>query len=439
MKEIKRCSLLFLFCSFLCSTGFASGFYLPFSSAAQLGSAYAGAGVMANDPSTAYTNPAALTLVKHKELEVGTVGVDAGISYTGSLTIQMPYPHFLHVPDNGNQVSGLQGGEFGAIPSGFFALPVNKRLVLAVGITLPYGLGINFGDVKPVSYAIENSAIYDLDLVPAFGFKISPQWSFGAGLDVQYFHLDSQTELPVVTILKDNLTGGGTYSSSLYDYGLGWHTGILYRPNQTFRFGLNFHAPQDFTLHGKDQISGSTNPADNKTGTAIKCFWHLPWVLSLYGSEQVDPNWSVLLTVSYSGWSRFKNIIYQNQTVPLLPPQNLTVPQDFKNAWDAGLGANYRFNRKWMFRMGVGYDESPTNPTYQQLWMVINDTIAAAAGFRYTVSKHCLVDLGYTHSWMKTVHFNNPVPVSGNVPLQSIGYANDSVNLYALQINWIWS
>lgn len=413
------------------ANSFASGFMLPFSNAAASGDAYAGAGVMSDDPSSAYSNPAALTLVKHKEINIGAVGVDADMRYSGSLTVYNPFspPPLQPIPASGNgtTVNNVKGGRLGVIPNAFFARPLTQRLFFGFGITMPYGLGINYGDVKPISYAVDHSNIYDIDLVPAFGYKISKKWAVGAGLDMQYFHLDETTEMPVFN---------GTYSSDIDDYELSWHAGILFMPSTHYRIGLNFKSPQDFHLTGTDKVSIPNG--GEETGHTLECDWHLPWVISLYASAALNSEWTLLSKVAYSGWDRFKNITYKNQTVPIYGPQTYTAPQHFKNSWDFSLGANYKINSHWLLRMGAGYSESPTDPTDQELWMILNDTFSAATGVQYTISKNCAVDVDYTHTWMKKINFNNPAPKQGDVPVQSIGQGTNSVNLYALQIDWSW-
>ncbi len=108
----------------------------------------------------------------------------------------------------------------------------------------------------------------------------------------------------------------------------------------------------------------------------------------------------------------------------------------YNNTWNYSLGANYHLNDQWLFRSGVGYDQTPTVNAYRNLQLPDSNRIALALGAHYQASKALGFDAGWTHVFAMNTRIYNVTQVIGDETVKTNGSVAANADVYALQVIW---
>jgi long-chain fatty acid transport protein len=132
---------IFLIAVFVIASGAtlvsAAGFAVTEKSVKGLGSAFSGGAAVADDATTVYYNPAGMTRLTGRQLDVGVSAIAFSFEPTdrGSKTVL------------GQDITGGNGGDGGMtkiIPATFFTQEISENLRVGLGITAPFGLGTEY-------------------------------------------------------------------------------------------------------------------------------------------------------------------------------------------------------------------------------------------------------------------------------------------------------
>jgi long-chain fatty acid transport protein len=154
-------------------TALASGFALLEQSASRLGSAFAGTAAIADDATTIFYNPAGMQRLEQAEALIVLSGVD----------ISSEFENRNSLPALG-QPLGNDGGDAGgwnAIPAVYLAWPVNDRIALGLGINVPFGLKLEYGEGWIGRFQALKSEIETLNVNPALSFQLGERVTLGVG------------------------------------------------------------------------------------------------------------------------------------------------------------------------------------------------------------------------------------------------------------------
>lgn len=441
----------------------ASGFQLFEENGVGTGDYDAGGAAIADDASTVFFNPAGLTRIDHQQLVGAVDGVFTSDEFRGSNTwntnvlnplLPKPTPLLPPVTFTGS----ANGGQDAAIPSFYYAIPLNPAVVFGMGVTIPFGLATQYSENSIVAYTATESQLSVIDFTPAIGVKLTNQWSVGAGADIDRLNatLSSMAGLPSLALMQGlNSNAYDTESeNTASDWGWGYHVGVLYQPDfdPAGRLGLTYHSQVVFSPSGNSEFSGPlagvpaptpyTNPeiSNNGASTAIT----LPAFTMLSAYQNITPIWAVMGSVTYTQWDVFKNLTLNNVeavTPDLItggfdPTQiNVSIPQNFRNTWRFALGTSVAVTNQWLLRAGVGYDENPTNNTDRNLRLPDGNRIALAIGTHYQMTPCVGFDLGYTHLFIQDTTINNAV-VFGPQTIVTNGNVSSYANVVGAQVTW---
>ena len=176
MKNIKLAAAIAAALSAVAGTAHAAGFQLTEQSALALGRAYAGVGVDSTDISGVYYNPATMTLHKGTKVQAGGgVGVGLNLEY---------------VDKHGDEHNQNGRGPEQFVPHGFFTHQINDSTWFGLGITVPFGMGTEYGDHWAHNDTGVSANIITVDINPNVAWKVSEKFSIGAGVSLQYAKAD---------------------------------------------------------------------------------------------------------------------------------------------------------------------------------------------------------------------------------------------------------
>ncbi|MHA7841083.1 MAG: OmpP1/FadL family transporter [Gammaproteobacteria bacterium] len=426
----------------LCANTWAAGFMLFEQNAVGVGNFNAGSAALARDASTSFYNPAGLVRLSHPQVVGALTYIDSEVKFTGDVSNTLTASAF-GAPTTlalGTEKGTTEGGGEFYIPALHGVLPITDDIAMGFSFVVPYGLESNYPEDSVLRYAATDTKITVYDWSPSVGFRITDKLSLGIGLDVEYmdtvFNGVGGGLVPSLDTLSKNEANG---------WGVGAHLGVLYQWSPNTRLGVNYQSESTFTVDGRSQfigsLAGDTGFAENNHLSA-KIVLPAHTDVGIY--HAFNEHWAVMGSVVYTEWNSFNQIRLKNvmavQSVALSPLPELTVGptilvahENFHNTWRAAAGVDYAFNKKFLVRMGVGYDETPTNSTDRSVRMPDGHRFATAMGLHGQPLPHVGIDIGWTHLFIKdpSIHHLN---VMGPQLTHVDGKVKNDADLVAAQL-----
>lgn len=432
------------------------------SSPAAIGNYAAGVAAEAADASTGWYNPAGLALLRQQQSTFGGVGVFPSSKLSGASTFTTELTPVFTINDR-ETFAGLQGAESAFVPSFHYALPFGENTTVGFSVVSPFGLSTDWGMDSPVRYQATKSELITANFSPELGTRLTENFAVGAGLDLQYARVKFNRMLGTPTVYAilppiDPAANDSLSYNKGSSFGVGYHVGVmgLFNDNHT-RLGVNYQSKMRHKFNGYSELSGplastgnvlpgplpfAVRRNNNLSSNAIE----LPDVVTLSAYHDLNNTIALLGSVVYTGWSSLSTIQLNGVAAPALAASgdvtqvslNSTSPQNYKNAWRAALGANYRVNDLWMVRVGGGYDQTPTNNIDRDVRLPDADRWALSVGAHYQAKPNLGVDVGYTHLFSvndPTINRTDALGATSSYNVNAVGSV--SADLVGAQVTWL--
>jgi long-chain fatty acid transport protein len=389
--------------------GEAAGFFINQQSVPGLGRAFAGSAASANDPSTAFYNPAGMThLFDPNGKDFGFVGSaganliiarsrlkdDGSTAATPStLGVATPYPG-----DNATDPADP------TLVGNFYAIQrlYPQRIVAGLGITTPFGLSGKFDRDWFGRYDSLESKLTTVNIGPVLAVRLNDYLSLGAGLDVQYADSTLSSAIP------NPLAPGGVspatdakFEANGDDWTLGYNAGVLLTiPDTGLRIGVHYRSEMDHQIEGSARISGFTGPLSGLNGAVdAEAKSDLPAILSTgiayvaVEGEEVKERLTLYADFSYFWWgdSEEARIEFEDGRDDAVRETN------FRDTYSVGIGADYRWNERLTLRTGFRYDRTPTVDRSRDTTFADANRYWVTLGASYVVRPWLTADLGVAH------------------------------------------
>lgn len=418
----------------------AGGFALSEMSAASLGNAHAGGAAAAEDASTLYFNPAGMTRLQGRQFmaAISGIGLSADFRNAGSVT------------GTGAPLTGGNGGDAGSwsfVPALYHTMQLRPELTVGIGLQVPFGLTTDYNSDWVGRYQALKSELKTININPSIAYKLNDQLSLGAGISAQYVDVELSRAIDFGSICVGTLgapacvPGGfvpqardGKVTVEGDDWGFGFNLGALFELNEYARFGIAYRSRIQHDLGGDATYSLPTGlPAPlaaspTFTNTGASADLDLPESLSLSAFMQLDRKWSAMADVTWTHWSRFKELrINFNNGAP-----TSVTPENFRNTYRVSLALNYRHSDTWKFRGGIAYDQSPVEDEFRTPRVPDENRIWLAFGAQYRPTRMGSLDIGFAHLFVKDSSINKAEPPVGGT---LIGEYDSNVNILSVQYN----
>jgi long-chain fatty acid transport protein len=377
----------------------AGAFFHESQSVRSAGRASAGAPAAADEASTIFLNPAGLTQLSGPQVQVGSsLLMPRGEVEDRGSTARTPGTGGAAVPITGSQ----NGHPFdpAIMPHAYAAFPlVDGRLWLGLGVSAPFGLITDYREDWFGRYDSTKSELTTIDVAPTLAVKLSDWVSIGAGLDVQYADATLENAVPNPTA-----PGGPSpatdarFQAQGDDWSVGFNVGLLVRPTPQTRIGLQYRSGIEHKLEGDATLSGLAPPLDPQNGTTgASAELDLPPMASIGVAHDVTQDLTLLGHVAWYGWDTFDEIRvrFDDGRADVVEPQN------YRDSWAIGLGAEYRLTDSWTLRGGVSYDQTPTSNGFRNTRVPDGDRYWIAVGASYELSDRIGFDVAYGHRFFE--------------------------------------
>ncbi len=399
-KTIVSAVSLVALCMFSHQT-MAAGFHLSEYTVTGMGRSFAGGGVVGDDYSATAFNPAGMQYNKSNGFQTGASVVSLHFDYKGSIDTA------ASVGANGMPTSaGTRSGTGHTRPSRvlphiFAQQKLNDKATVGLGVYVPYGLATDYENDWFAESHAGLSQLSATNVSPSFSYQVTDSVALGAALNIQY----------ITARLAGAVESNGLYFDSGRsnvkgdDYGVGYTLGATFTPRKDIRLGVSYRSKISHELDGELKISGlptqtyvpgkgfiQTGALNGKKDVKAKVT--VPEVLLLSAAYDLNKCFTLSATARWTHWSRFKNldIVYRNTNGIASHTY-----ENWKNTWYYAMGVDYRYNRNWTFRTGIGYDETVIkSPKYRTARIPDGRRVLTSLGASYKY-KNWQFDAGYTH------------------------------------------
>ncbi len=302
----------------------AGGFAVRQQSAYGAGSSFAGIAA-GGSLSSIFWNPANLADVRRIEIEITGSGVFAHADVKLD-----PLPALGFGGSNEGNIA-----EHAFIPAGYGAYRVNERVVVGVGINVPYGLTTKYDNNSILSQngIAGKSEIKSVNVNPAVSVEVTDWLAVALGAQIQYFdaRLTRQALGPLgVSTLKGD------------DVGFGLTAGIRLTPVEGTDIGLGYRSFIDHKLDGELETPNAGVFNVDYDGV------NLPDIVTLGLRQRITDRFRVMAGAEWSNWSRFDTVEVEGGPAPI------ELPFDYDDGWFFSAGGELDVTQRAAVRAGIG-------------------------------------------------------------------------------------
>lgn len=413
-----------------------AGSFFLFGEQSAKGIAAAGAGTAAfgtEDASTIYYNPAGMSFLEETTVTAGLATLFPSGKFSNDGTNSAGFPTTGGTGGN----AGVPGLKFWGqtVPSIYASTPIGRCISVGVGINAPFALETDWDEDSALRYHATNSRTTSVLLNPSAAWKVTNDFSIGAGFDAQYVESGLRNAIDFgllgtaagfndipgqpFGIFQPNQRDGRVRIRG-DDIGYGFNAGVLYRLPTGARLGLSYRHNIEFDLSGRaifDRVPAPFKDPAIAGGTfkdqAINAPLNLPASVSFSGYQPIGDSFALLGDITFTRWSSFDKVQIQFSR-PGVADSNSFL--NYNDVFRVALGARYKTKRGLALSAGVAYDESPIPDERRRTpRLPDSDRIIASVGLSYALTDRIEANLSYMHYFFDDAPVNNTNAVSQTV------------------------
>ncbi len=423
--------LLFIFSPLICLVSFSvysAGFQISEQSGTGLGRAFAGFGVIGDDLSMAFYNPAGITMQKGTQIQISGFVIDGSSRFSDSGSTQTITPPGITIPGTGGNENG---GTFGFVPNLYFVMDLTPKLKYGFAITAPFGLKTDYDRDWVGRYQAKESELVTVNINPSLAYKLTDSFSVGVGVSAQYADATLSQAVLTPAGLPDGFAeveGDG--------WAYGWNIGFMYQADPTFRAGIGFRSKIGHELKGDLKVSDLTGPlavGNGKFSASARAT--LPETVHAGIYKEFASKWGLSLGLRWTRWNRFRELRIKSVGRP-----DSVTEQRWDNVISANIGVDYFYSDKLTLRAGYMFDETPTSDEFRTPRIPDEDRNWFAIGATYKPNEKLQLDFGYTYILVEDADINKSEIIAGPPTSASIvadnlvgEYDDSDVNIISAQ------
>lgn len=386
-----------------------------------VGLASAGWSARAEDPSTAFTNPAGMSRLSCREFELGL------------------QPIYLMANFDPNRkktnVRGKSGDASSLIPAGgaYFVQPINDRWAAGVSVLGYFGSRLSFNHNWVGRYYLTSLTLQGFSCVPAVSCRLTDRLSVGFGANVMYGIFSQKA---AVNNSLDHLPDGHLRIKD-NDFGFGCIAGILYECTSYLRFGVQYISKVRLQFNSNIDFQGLGPSLKAKLAEAgvlnSKILLNVDVPQCIMFSAYCNLN-SQLALMGNLGWQEWSD--FQFATIILNDPQGTGLVQKpkYKNTWHAAIGVKFQPTCNWAVTTGFAYDSSAISATNRPLNFPVGSQWRYGAGLEWQYNSTLAMGLQYEFQWQG----NLAVDVNTGALAGHVAGKYHSMAAHFLNINMQW-
>lgn len=356
----------------------------------------------AKNPSTSWANPAGMSKIQNKEIQLSVVAEH--------LEIELK-PQNTSATENTDQ-------DF-LIPALYYVHPL-ENLSLGLSINSPYGLSLKWNHPN-TDYLVKTSEVKTIYYTPSASFKLSKSVSIGASLNIVHGagELSKEINTSGVNTLLTNTPTVSTDSFSKIegdDTALSFNLGLYFDISKNAKLAAVYRSSTKLNLEGDLNITGLSGAmatvfggTSYSTPTSIELA--IPSQFTL-GFRRHFGRLAIEVDLDWTRWSSINSFDfkYQESNATRLSILNTGNPiqKDWKDTLNVALGGEFQFNHKYALMFGSRYRPTPVPGNTADVSTPINDLWNIDLGFSF-LFKSSRLDLALGHAFSIDRNVNNTV------------------------------
>ncbi|MBP5534000.1 MAG: transporter [Alphaproteobacteria bacterium] len=407
MKKYKKLLAAALAICSISTVANAASYQLNDYSVTNMGRSYAGQGIVGDDYSAIAYNPAGMTLMKKSGVQqvFNVIGVESDV---------------YGINDKAGEKGEMKFWQ--AVPAGFAQYNANDKLSLGVGIYAPFGLKTRY---KYNWFGNDAAILSKLDIVDfnlSAAYKLDEHWSIGASAIMRYIY-GRMTQRVTNTY--------GDINFNVHGWSQTGTLGLMYEFDETARVGLSYRLRSAQRAKGTYKTS-AIPPIIAEGGYDVNANPDLPETVTFSAYKRIK-NIGFSGTARWTHWtSSFPDFSVRSEGIPLTGEKKSLY--NYQNTWALAVGADFYYTKETTFRVGAGYDESPTHkPDRRSYRIPDSDRWWLSAGASYAV-ENWQFDVAYAHLFAKTSESTADATVVGATPTAK--YKHTFSNIIGAQVQY---
>jgi long-chain fatty acid transport protein len=315
------------------------------------------------------------------------------------------------------------------VPSSYASYQVNESVWLGVSVNTPYGLTTR----NPYNWAGQaggrTSAVRSINVTPTLAYRFNDQLSVAAGVQLMQFRVR----------LTSASAGAGTFAANAasgeldgHDLAYGFTLGATYKPFAGTEVGIGYRSQMKPKLKGFYTTGGVAAGALSDgigAGTYdVRSDVVLPDQITLGLRQTLTNEFTLLAGFEWTHWEKFSRFpIYTTSGV-----KANTLVFDYRNAWYASLGGEYKLNKAWTVRAGLGLEHAPINDENRTVRLPDSNRTWTTIGATYELDERMSFDVSYAHLFAKNGTITTPAAGVGTFYADTKG----RVDIFAVGVNF---
>lgn len=284
-----------------------------------------------------------------------------------------------------------------------------KDVRIGVGLYSPFGIGgRKWSDTGLTRYSSTESIIGTFSVNPTVAYQVTPELSFGLGLDYMISKCDSKKMADQSSLGASD----GGISVSTFGGGYGYNTGLLFTPNDKISLGLSYRSGITVDYDGEleyKNIAAAAQPlfGGSEYKTDITTSLKFPDIARLGLAYRPTKRLMVAADLIRVGWSSFdKAEVHLKNPVPAAGFTDSTTRMDWKDIWSVSAGVEHKTTDRLSLRAGYAYEEKYVPDDMVDAGNPDSDKHYANIGFGYRFDR-LLIDWFYTLGIFEERSVNN--------------------------------
>ena len=424
MKAFHRYAAILLIGAVLALTFFipsamAAGVWLYEGGQPDVGMASAGRTALANDASTAGTNPAGMTRLEGNQAMVAVQ----------PLLVRMKFDADAETTTSGS--NGGNAGDWAMAGGGSYVHSLSPDFKLGLAFGSYFGLGIDYNDNWVGRYYVTEAEFITVGFNPAAAYRINDWLSVGGGISMVYAELDQKAAINnALDALPD-----GELEMKDDDIGYGFNLGLLFEPLEGTRFGISYRSKVDIEFEDVLSIKGLGPTLQaalgGLTGSEVDLEMNIPQMVMNSAYHELTDWLAITANIGWQEWSDFGK---SDITISSDTTTSFTQDRNYKDTWHFALGMQYQISDPWLVRAGIAYDKSPVDDDDRTPDLPLDRQIRYAAGADYEWDDNLTIGFAYEYMDAGDAEIDQfRGPLAGRLKGE---YDTNEVHFFVFNVNW---
>ena len=412
----------------------AGGLYISEFGQPNQGASNAGAGVLAEDASTAFQNPAGIMFLDKTKWMVTGLVIDSSLKFEQDTATGAVPPS---VPDGNGIRPGDDGGDAGstAVAGAFFyAQPINDKWGWGISLASTSAAILEYDQPQDFvgRYWATQVELLTVNLVPAASLKVTDNLSVGLSIPIMFASLDMDVAIPGPTCLPGPLScpEGTARIKDGDDIQATISVSVLWQATEGLRFGALYQGAQDVAFDSDLEINLPMGVSPDDVAADIE--FTFPQMVRTWISQDFSDHLTIMASLAWEDWSDFENIAVSTSM------GSGSLLRNWDDTWHVALGMRWRTSGPWTIYTGLGYDTDPATDETRTADMPIDEQWRLSGGSTYQFKGGSKLGISVTYADYGDAGINN----GGNRPVSDLPWTvqgDYSTNrIWFLGLNYGW-